>query len=606
MKNNQNKRKFHINSKENINLNNQENVIEELKVKLNPKKFIKKILLPVKKEKISNYKKFKSSINKNSNFLPQNNYIPTTNNNKVNRKLIFLKENVNSKKEEKHKYNLHTERNNEKNLQKKKKLFKISTNEEIFGLYQRKIEKGNQKSNKNDYNNNFVEPLKKAFSLKDDSSLNNNKEKSLEIIEKFADNFKNKERSESLKNVLNMYKRYKSLSSLSNKNKLNNSFSSMTIVKNKSYYQNGEKNFLNNIKLKENSENISNKNIIHNNKENINFLNNDLAKNNNKNKIKDDNKYFIRKVIREEKCYMDKNGKIHVVGFKQSLIDDKNKYNKKKNLKKNNRISKNKKINVEINQINNINSYNNIGDIHSIKNLKKNKKNNKNIFEDKEYHNLTERNEPGKLRIIGLSKRISKNKKNPNYKYYENKLTKITKKTNKNIINNNSSFDMISHRAIHSFGKNYSIYYSFNNHPEIKMADNYEINNYNNMNNLKNNYFLNNNMNDYNYKNHYEPYYNRRIYAQNNDNCSFYESKSVSNYKDKILRCNNDIIANFKNNIFDVKYANYCDNNINNDLNNKSFFNSYILDYNFNHFNSRQNAGKISSYRLIRIPKYNN
>ena len=210
------------------------------------------------------------------------------------------------------------------------------------------------------------------------------------------------------------------------------------------------------------------------------------------------------------------------------------------------------------------------------------------------------------MRIIGLSKRISKNKKNPNYKYYENKLTKITKKTNKNIINNNSSFDMISHRAIHSFGKNYSIYYSFNNHPEINMADNYELNNYNNMNNQKNNYVLNNNMNDYNYKNHYEPYYNRRIYAQNNDNCSFYESKSVSNYKDKILRCNNDIIANFKNNIFDVKYANYCDNNINNDLNNKSFFNSYILDYNFNHFNSRQNAGKISSYRLIRIPKYNN
>ena len=43
MKNNQNKMKFHINSKENINLNNQENVIEELKVKLNRKKFIEKI-----------------------------------------------------------------------------------------------------------------------------------------------------------------------------------------------------------------------------------------------------------------------------------------------------------------------------------------------------------------------------------------------------------------------------------------------------------------------------------------------------------------------------------------------------------------------------------
>ena len=64
--------------------------------------------------------------------MPQNNYIPTTNNNKVNRKLIFLKENVNSKKEEKHKYNLHTERNNEKNLQKKKKLFFITLKKYYF------------------------------------------------------------------------------------------------------------------------------------------------------------------------------------------------------------------------------------------------------------------------------------------------------------------------------------------------------------------------------------------------------------------------------------------------------------------------------------------
>ena len=65
MKNNQNKKKFLSKNKENINLNNQENIIEELKVKLNPKKFIKKIFLPVRKEKISNYKIFKTSINNN-------------------------------------------------------------------------------------------------------------------------------------------------------------------------------------------------------------------------------------------------------------------------------------------------------------------------------------------------------------------------------------------------------------------------------------------------------------------------------------------------------------------------------------------------------------
>ena len=603
MKNNQNKKKFLSKNKENINLNNQENIIEELKVKLNPKKFIKKIFLPVRKEKISNYNIFKTNINNNSNFLQQNNYLHQTNNNKVNRKLIFLKEKRNSVKEDKHMSNLNTERNNEKNLQRKKKAFKISTNDEIFDFYKKKSDKDNQRSNKITNSNNYVDPLNKALSFKNDSSLNDNSKKSFELIEKFADNFRNKDRSESLKNALNMYKRYKSLSSLSNKNKLNNSFSSITIVKNKSYYQNVEKNFINAIKKQENRENHLTNNIGKNKGIN-NFLNDNFEKRNNK--IKDDKKYFLRKVIREEKCYMDDKGKIHVVGFKQSLIDDKNKdkNNNKKNMKKNNKNNKSRKINVEINQINNINSYNNIGHIHSIKNLKNNKKNSKNS-KDKKYNNLTERNEPDKLRIIGLSKRISKNKKNRNIKYYENKLANISKKIDKNIINNNTSFDRISHRAIHSFGKNYSIYYSYNNRPEVNLSEIYDINNYSNINCANQNCLINNTMNDYNYKNHYEPYYNRRIYAQNNDNCSFYESKSFSTDKERLLKNHIDYISNLKNNIFDVNYTNNFDNNINRDVNNKTFLNGYILDYNFNHFNSRQNTGKISSYRLIRIPKYN-
>ena len=603
MKNNQNKKKFSSKNKENINLNNQENIIEELKVKLNPKKFIKKIFLPVRKEKISNYKIFKTSINNNSNFLQQNNYLHPTNNNKVNRKLIFLKEKRNSVKEDKHMSNLNTKRNNEKNLQRKKKAFKISTNDEIFDFYKKKSDKDNQRSNKITNSNNYVDPLNKALSFKNDSSLNDNSKKSFELIEKFADNFRNKDRSESLKNALNMYKRYKSLSSLSNKNKLNNSFSSITIVKNKSYYQNVEKNFINAIKKQENRENHLTNNIGKNKGIN-NFLNDNFEKRNNK--IKDDKKYFLRKVIREEKCYMDDKGKIHVVGFKQSLIDDKNKdkSNNKKNMKKNNKNNKSRKINVEINQINNINSYNNIGHIHSIKNLKNNKKNSKNS-KDKKYNNLTERNETDKLRIIGLSKRISKNKKNRNIKYYENKLANISKKIDKNIINNNTSFDRISHRAIHSFGKNYSIYYSYNNRPEVNLSDIYDTNNYSNINCANQNCLINNTMNDYNYKNHYEPYYNRRIYAQNNDNCSFYESKSFSTDKERLLKNHIDYISNLKNNIFDVNYTNNFDNNINRDVNNKTFLNGYILDYNFNHFNSRQNTGKISSYRLIRIPKYN-
>ena len=148
------------------------------------------------------------------------------------------------------------------------------------------------------------------------------------------------------------------------------------------------------IKIKIITKKIKNENI--HNKENLNILNSKIEKNNNN--IKDEKKYFLRKVVREEKCYMDKDGKIHVVDFRQSLIDDKNKnkLNTKKNLKKNklqkSYKNKNKKINVEINQINNINSYNNIGDIHSIKDLKK-YKTNKNIYGNNKYHNLTERNE---------------------------------------------------------------------------------------------------------------------------------------------------------------------------------------------------------------------
>ena len=176
---------------------------------------------------------------------------------------------------------------------------------------------------------NNIEPLTKTFSFNKENSLDNN-EKSLEIIEKFADNFKNKERSESLKNVLNMYKRYKSLSSMTNKNKFDNSYSSIHIIKNKSYYQKKESAFLNALKRNENNQKLLNKinsipisfnsNYITENNENINNIN--IAKENNNNR-----KYFLRKVVREEKCYMDKNGKIHVVGYKQTLIDDKNKKN---------------------------------------------------------------------------------------------------------------------------------------------------------------------------------------------------------------------------------------------------------------------------------------
>ena len=620
MKNAQNKKNPISKNKENKNPNKAENAIKEIKIKIEKKNDIKKIYLPSRKKNI---------ILNQKNYMNNNAYLLSENNNeRANKNLIFLKKRNSPSNEKNLKYNFKTERNHLKSLQKKKKLLKISTNDELFYIYRNKLDNYIQRPNKMTFSKNSIEPLTKTFSFNKENSLDNN-EKSLELIEKFADNFKNKERSESLKNVLNMYKRYKSLSSMTNKNKFDNSYSSIHIIKNKSYYQKKENEFLNEMKRniynqkllsKINSIPFSNSiNNIPENKGNINDINVTKNKKEN-NENKKERKYFLRKVVREEKCYMDDKGKIHVVDYKQSLIDDKNKNklnNKKKEknkvTQKNIKNKKEKKINVEINQINNINSYNNISNINSLKNLKKNKKNIGNIFDNEEYHNLTERNETGNLCMIDIPRKI--NKKNPNFKYYENKIKLLPKKLDENILNNNNvSFDRISHRTVHSLGPNYSYQIPYNNHSIyndkiIDFKKYYNGNLSNQFNNLE--YNNNININEYNYKNNYDPYYiNSNIFAQNNNNCSYYESKSFSNYKDKILKHNNSHIEFFRNNIFDENYTNnsntdndyFCDN-----LNNKTFFNSYYIENNdTNNYNNNPNTRKISSYRLIRIPKYKN
>ena len=620
MKNAQNKKNQISKNKENKNPNKAENAIKEIKIKIEKKSDIKKIYLPLRKKNI---------ILNQKNYMNNNAYLLSENNNeRANKNLIFLKKKNSPSNGKNLKYNIKTERNHLKSLQKKKKLLKISTNDELFYIYRNKLDNYIQRPNKMTFSKNSIEPLTKTFSFNKENSLDNN-EKSLELIEKFADNFKNKERSESLKNVLNMYKRYKSLSSMTNKNKFDNSYSSIHIIKNKSYYQKKENEFLNEMKRniynqkllsKINSIPFSNSiNNIPENKGNINDINATKNKKEN-NENKKERKYFLRKVVREEKCYMDDKGKIHVVDYKQSLIDDKNKNklnNKKKEknkaTQKNIKNKKEKKINVEINQINNINSYNNISNINSLKNLKKNKKNIGNRFDNEEYHNLTERNETGNLCMIDISRKI--NKKNPNFKYYENKIKLLPKKLDENILNNNNvSFDRISHRTVHSLGPNYSYQIPYNNHSIyndkiIDFKKYYNGNLSNQFNNLE--YNNNININEYNYKNNYDPYYiNSNIFAQNNNNCSYYESKSFSNYKDKILKHNNSHIEFFRNNIFDENYTNnsntdndyLCDN-----LNNKTFFNSYFIEnIDTNNYNNNPNTRKISSYRLIRIPKYKN
>ena len=620
MKNAQNKKNQISKNKENKNPNKAENAIKEIKIKIEKKSDIKKIYLPSRKKNI---------ILNQKNYMNNNAYLLSENNNeRANKNLIFLKKKNSPSNNKNLKYNFKTERNHLKSLQKKKKLLKISTNDELFYIYRNKLDNYIQRPNKMTFSKNSIEPLTKTFSFNKENSLDNN-EKSLELIEKFADNFKNKERSESLKNVLNMYKRYKSLSSMTNKNKFDNSYSSIHIIKNKSYYQKKENEFLNEMKRniynqkllsKINSIPFSNSiNNIPENKGNINDINATKNKKEN-NENKKERKYFLRKVVREEKCYMDDKGKIHVVDYKQSLIDDKNKNklnNKKKEknkaTQKNIKNKKEKKINVEINQINNINSYNNISNINSLKNLKKNKKNIGNRFDNEEYHNLTERNETGNLCMIDIPRKI--NKKNPKFKYYENKIKLLPKKLDENILNNNNvSFDRISHRTVHSLGPNYSYQIPYNNHniyndKIIDFKKYYNGNLPNQFNNLE--YNNNININEYNYKNNYDPYYiNSNIFAQNNNNCSYYESKSYSNYKDKILKHNNSHIEFFRNNIFDENYTNnsntdndyFCDN-----LNNKTFFNSYFIEnIDTNNYNNNPNTRKISSYRLIRIPKYKN
>ena len=606
MKNVQNKKKPISKNKENKNPNKADNKIKEIKIKIKKKNDIKKIFLPTRKN---------NNIIKKSN-IKENIYNSSEINNESNKKFIFLPKKTSSINEPQFKYNIKTERNHLKSLQKKKKLLKISTNDELFHIYKNKLDKYIQRPNKMTLSKNNIEPLTKTFSFNKENSLDNN-EKSLEIIEKFADNFKNKERSESLKNVLNMYKRYKSLSSMTNKNKFDNSYSSIHIIKNKSYYQKKESAFLNALKRNENNQKLLNKinsipisfnsNYITENNENINNIN--IAKENNNNR-----KYFLRKVVREEKCYMDKNGKIHVVGYKQSLIDDKNK--KKLNIKKkenkpnqkNNKNKKEKKINVEINQINNINSYNNISEIDSINNLKKNKKNINNIFDNEQYHNLTERNEPDNLCMINISRKINKN--NQNFKYYENKIKILPKKLDENILNNNISFDRISHRTVHSLGQNYSYQFPYNNNAyNDKIIDFKKYYNGNLQNQITDLGY--NNINEYNYKSNYDPYYyNANIFAQNNNNCSYYESKSFSRYKDKFLKHNNSQMEFYRNNIFDENDIsdNHNDNDyLCDDLNNKTFFNNYYIENtNANNYNNKPNKRKISSYRLIRVPKYKN
>ena len=610
----------------NANENNENNKLKKNKIENKSK--IRKISLPIKKRYFGSKEKLninKNPFKSNNNHLNENIYIsfgkknPENNNNnnnylgndnimpyptKENMKNDILPENHIKK----------IDNNSSNNEFKKKKIKKyIITksnikNKQLYSLINKNTPLNDDFNKKNYINKTLTENFYK-----------NKSDKDLKKIEEFMNKFKNKERSESLKNALNLYNRFKMLS---RNNQFNNSFCQIKPRNNKILInQKSEDNFLSKKRIKQIENNIKN-NIFnkneYNNYEKINISNSYNTFNNSENKKP--KKYFLRKIITEEKCYRDKNGNIHVVDYKQSLIDeddnqnnnirnDLNKFikkdlshklfkipNRKKEINNNNNK---KKINVKINQINNINSFNNIKNYSSIDNL--NNINNIPNIKNNEDNNFNPNNTK-KLRIINLSKKLfnynldyKNNQTNYNKEELPEKI-RLLKSTNNSKIKKIKKipFIKIKNSNYNFLPKNYSfqdIYY---------FKDNNNSNNYNINRNKQINFNLNNNninqttinflnKNKYNKKvrrynnyikdNSYNQYYNgvipnyyenNELYSQterpiiikrNNNNFSFYESKSLSKNNPRKKKNNSICIVFERNGKYNI---NYLDNNFNN------------------------------------------
>ena len=656
---------------------------------------IRKISLPIRKNCFNSPKR-KKLIIKNSESSNNNNKIIEEENiyfsfGKIKPEITNKDKYIESQKIipnfdfEKNKNNILTEKNelnhenvslNDANIIKRKKnnipkpSIKNNNNKSSINLDMEKI---NYTLRNNDFlsnniinKNNSIMPLTSLLN----KCCTNKDEKDMKAIEEFMGNFKNKERSESLQKALNMYKRYKSLSKLNSPNKLNNSCCELNNVKNSLVNQKSEQNFLQQQRSEENlfaKKKINKKLVkvnydIKNNNENNYYYESHQNKNNVKSNYNINNsekkvkKYFLRKVIREEKCYRDKNGNIHVVDYKQSLIkDDKPIFNLKKNVNgklikkdlshkcfKIHKISSNKpldlknnnkKINVEINQINNIKSYNNINNFSSINNY--NNINNKNI-EDK--NNIYSRNNnSNKLRIINLSKRMGENDLNNrnlnNSKKCRQKI-KLVKYTtnNNNIINNNKinklPLDKINYYTVNNANSiqrnfsfqnlyhynkynnnNQSFYYPknanlINNQLKVVPKRNYDYPKYNNNTDNFDNLNKNCEFNNIYYKENIYPETDRTYSLnRNNSNCSFFESKSISNNKKhhKVLKNSNSYIIFKRNGEYEIDYIkDKTYNNYNNQSNNNNYCDEIKINQN-NLFNK-----KIISNNYYNNNEYNN
>ena len=298
-----------------------------------------------------------------------------------------------------------------------------------------------------------------------DNNLEENKK--LQIIkEKFVSNFKNKERGASLKKVLTLFEKYQNFGIFNLNKQLNNSFSnfkdnpyrnliteninSLSIIdsnnnknrhNNKSSFSKLEIDCVNkkyekcikSSKAKKSENNINsninnNKYLLINNKINNKII---LKKIINRKKgqdkkiynLNDDKKhrFFIRKVIREEKYFVDNNGKQKLVGIKQSTFDSEEKNIKKDLISiKDNKINFNLKYNGK-----NITLLNKKKFAEFLKDKVINKKNNNTFSIQDKNHNTFNKNKNIQINTEFINNKKRNNDNSNNIKIVINKINKI-------------------------------------------------------------------------------------------------------------------------------------------------------------------------------------
>ena len=627
----QNENYIHMNKKQ----------IKSNNIELNSNE-IRKISLPIRKNCFNSPKRKKLIINQTDSF-QSNNSAYFANNKEQNVFFSFGKGKPQNKN-----MNINSKQNKlTPKFKKNNVLTEKNVNNENISLNIDESNKKNRKKNiipkptiKKNSLNSITNLEKNDYSKKNDENIfikNNYKilteasetfykydkrkeERDLKIIEEFMGNFKNKDRCESLKNALNMYKRYKSLANLNFGNKLNNSCCDLNSIKNKLTEHKSEENLLAKKKIIK-QKNNNNRNNTSQNKSNINkynFKNNfnsyqNINKNKNKNDVKKVKKFFLRKIIREEKCYRDDNGNIHVVDYKQSLINEENKPISNDN----NKIIQ-KDLSHENYQVKQIQNKDNINNSNNDKI--------RNSEYDKNSH---------KLRIINISKRVDhkKNYQNKTHNFIQPQKIKIVKYQNKsnnvsnNFVNNyrikKLPLNRIEYINVGPIHRNHSYqnlcylnqnenkynsnneYYNNNINYKYSHNTNYDLSRYKKIRYIDNYISHNNNYNDYiggYYKKESYPEADRTILInRNNRNCYFYESNPFSKERQKILRHNNSNIV-FKRNR--DHFINYIRDEYYN-TNSHNYYNENInINNNIENHNMRYNSG-CNYYESVRTPFYN-